>query len=122
MVDDVGEGVDPFLHGEAQLVVHRADVRRHLASGGEVGRVGEADGEAVQARPPGLLAAAALHPPRREAGGGGGDEGGVEAAREQHAVMHVAHELRLDGALEGGPDERGPTRSATTGTGWCPTL
>lgn len=71
----------------------------------------------VQARPPGLLAAAALHPPRREAGGGGGDEGGVEAAREQHAVGHVAHELRLDGALEGGR-MRGGTAAGSAGAPW----
>jgi hypothetical protein len=37
VVDDVGEGVDPLLDREAELVVHRADVRRDGAGRGEVG-------------------------------------------------------------------------------------
>jgi hypothetical protein len=53
----------------------------------------------MQPRPPGLLAAAALDAAGSEARGGGGDERRVEAAREQHAVGHVAHELPLDGRL-----------------------
>ena len=64
VVDHVGQRVQPFLHGEVELVVHGADVLGHLAGRRQVRRALQPDGEGVQLRPPRFAAVVVLDAPR----------------------------------------------------------
>ena len=102
VADHVRQRVEALLHGEVEAVVHGAEVRRRRAARGrQVGRALQADGERVQARPPGL--ARGRRPrrgSRRSRAAQRGDQRRIESAGEQHAVGHVAHQLPVHRLLE----------------------
>jgi hypothetical protein len=49
----------------------------------------------MQTRPPGFGLVAVFDAMAGKARGAGGDQRGIEAARQQHAVGHVAHQLAM---------------------------
>ena len=101
VIDDVPQGIQPFLHGEVDLVVDGAEVIGHLAGGSEIRRPFQADGEGVQLGPPGFALAIVFHPAGGIELGDGGDDGRIQTTGEQHAVGHVAHQLALDRRFQG---------------------
>ncbi len=100
VADHVGQRIKPFFEGVLETVVDRAERFGGDGSGGQVGRALQANGERVQARPPGLALVAIFDAVAGIACSHGGYQRGIKTAGQQHAVGHVGHQLPVHGALE----------------------
>ena len=99
-VDDVADGIESFLYGVVDFVMHGSDVLCHQSGFSQVGSALQSYGEGVQPWPVGLCLASVLYTYGREFLGNGRDDRRVESAAEQHSVGHVAHQLSLHRSLE----------------------
>ena len=94
-VNHVANGIQSFLNGVVYFVVNGSDVLGHESRLLQVGSALQAHREAVQARPVGTCLRVVLYSVLAELLGNSRDDRGVQSAREQHAVRHVAHQLPL---------------------------
>ena len=92
VVHHVGQRIQRLLGREVDLVVHGAELVRHLLRGREVGRALDADAERVH----GLGRAERVGRLRLVAHGDGGDERRIQPAGQEHGVRDVRHEAVLD--------------------------
>ena len=101
MLDDFRQRVEAFLETVGEAVMHGAQRLGRDFRGGEIRRPFQTDGEGMQSRPPGFALVAVLDAAAGEARGAGRDQRGIEPARQQHAVGHVAHQLAMHRGFEG---------------------
>ena len=89
MPDEAGQRVEEVVHADDDFVVLGADGLGDLAGIGELAEFGflVADGEG-------------LHRPVEVALHERGDGGGIDAAGEEHAERHVAHQAHADGLFQ----------------------
>ena len=73
-IDHIAQGVKALLHRVVDLMVYGADMLRHHAGLGQIGRTLQADGKGMQAGPPGAALRVVLDAVLREALGNGGDD------------------------------------------------
>mmetsp|Transcript_2417 Transcript_2417/g.9450 ORF Transcript_2417/g.9450 Transcript_2417/m.9450 type:complete len:256 (+) Transcript_2417:880-1647(+) len=92
MVHDVGKRVQRFFRREVNLVVHGAELVRHLLRVQKVGRALDADAERVH----GLGRAEGVGGGRFVPHGDARDERRIQTAGEEHGVRNVRHEAVLD--------------------------
>ena len=104
VIDDVADGVQSFLNGVVDFVVHRTDVFGHQPRFLQIGGALQAHGEGVELRPPGGLLSVGFDAAVGIELGYGRDDRRVQTAGEQHAVGHVAHQLAVYGLFEGRAD------------------
>ena len=100
VVDDIPDCIEPLLDGVVDFVVNRAQVVGYFARLRQVGGTLEPHGKGVETRPPCGLRTFRLHAALGILPCHGRNHRTVQAAREQHAVGHVAHQLALHGRLE----------------------
>ena len=100
-VDDIANGVQPFLNGVVYFMVDSADVLRHFTCFDEVGSTFQAYCKRVELRPPRICLVVRLNTFSGVFLGDGRDYGRVQPAGQQHAVRYVRHKLALYDGFEG---------------------
>ena len=100
-IDDIADGIQTFLNGVVDFVVHGSDVLGNQSCLCQVRRTLQTNGEGVQAWPVCLGFAPILHAGRRIFLGNGRDDGRIETTTQQYAVRNIAHQLALYRSLQG---------------------
>ena len=90
-VDDITQGIEPFLNGIIDFMVNSADIFRHFTGFNQVRCTAQTDGEGVELRPPGFALVVGFNALAGIFLGNGGDDGRVEATTEQNTVRNIGH-------------------------------
>ena len=99
-VDHVADRVQTLLDGIVNLMMDSTDVFRDHARLLQVRSALQADGERMEARPPGPRLRIVLDAHRAELLGNRRDHRRIQAAGQQHAVGNVGHQLALHRRLQ----------------------
>ena len=100
-IDDITDGIQTFLNGVVDFVMHGSDVLGNQSCLRQIRRTLQTYGKGVKSRPVCLGFAPILHTGRREFFGYGRDDGRIETTAEENTVRNIAHQLALDGCFQG---------------------
>ena len=99
-IDDITDGIQTFLDGVIDLVMHGTDVVGNQSCLCQIRRTLQTYGKGVKSRPVCLGLAPILHTGRREFFGYSRDDGRIETTTQQYAVRHITHQLALHRSLQ----------------------
>ena len=105
-IDDVANGIKPFLYGVVDFMMHGADVVSHQLRLCQVGSALQANREGMQTRPIGSCLRIVLDAMLAELLSNGRDDRRIKPAAEQHTIGNVGHQLTLHGCSQSIADFR----------------